>query len=57
MLKRKYFPLLVIAGIVLAFMYVYRDKMPAVSNWVAGGRSTGVAGQPLPDTGGDGSID
>lgn len=57
MLKSWLVPFMIVAGLTLAFVYVFRDKLPAVSDWVAGGRTTGVNNQPLPDTGGDGSIE
>lgn len=42
------FPLAVIAGLVLAFMYVFRDQLPKLSTWTSGGRTTGTLTSDVP---------
>ena len=42
MFKSWLIPFAIIAGLILAFMYVFRDKMPLLSKWTSGGRTTGT---------------
>lgn len=49
MLKSWLVPFMIVAGLTIAFVYVFRDKVPTLSTWISGGRATGVNGQALPD--------
>lgn len=48
MFKTWFWPFVVFSGLAVAFLYVFRDQVPALSAWVAGGRNTSTINGTLP---------